>query len=297
MRSLIIGLIAAGSLTTVSSAAIADCLDPSKALGISRTIEIDSTKGPKFGTIQYASTIELKEREVILTFDDGPHPQFTKQILKALAAHCTRATFFPVGRMARAFPKTLKEVVRAGHTVGAHSYRHPNLARLSKRSAIHDIEKGFQIIRKHAGGEVAPFFRFPYLSDSKLLRQYAVQRDLAIFSVDIVSNDSYTPNADRLVRGTIAQLKRKGGGIVLFHDIKRSTAQGMMKFLNHLKANNFKIVHVVPKNKFSEPSAMYLVGSDQDTGTLVKSPTKIRSKSKKKTKKQFGPEDVFDFAS
>ena len=295
MRSLIIGLIAVGSLATVSTAVLADCLDSGKSLGVARTIKIDSTGGPKFGTIQYPSTIKLKEREVILTFDDGPHPQYTPKILKALAAHCTRATFFPVGRMARAYPKTLQAVVKAGHTIGGHTYRHPNLARLSKRAAIRDIEKGFQAIRKYAGAEVAPFFRFPFLSDTKRLRQYAAERDLAIFSVDIVSNDSYTPNANRLVRRTIAQLKRKGGGIVLFHDIKRSTARGMMNFLNQLKANNFKIVHVVAKTKFSDPAPMYLTGSAADTGTSAKSSTKRKPKPKKAPAKSFGPRDVFDF--
>src|SRR5271169_1127779 len=79
------------------------------ALGVSRVAEIDTTNGPRFGE-QYPGDHLLQAGEVVLTFDDGPFPNDTKAILDALAAQCTKATFFNVGSMAAAYPDFAKEV-------------------------------------------------------------------------------------------------------------------------------------------------------------------------------------------
>jgi peptidoglycan/xylan/chitin deacetylase (PgdA/CDA1 family) len=66
-------------------------------LGIARVVEIDTTGGPGFGFEHFKSHDFLREGEVVLTFDDGPWPKNTQAVLAALAAHCTRAIFFPIG--------------------------------------------------------------------------------------------------------------------------------------------------------------------------------------------------------
>jgi peptidoglycan/xylan/chitin deacetylase (PgdA/CDA1 family) len=82
-------------------------------LGVSRVAEIDTTGGPRFGE-QYPGDHLLQAGEVVLTFDDGPFPNDTKAILDALAAQCTKATFFNVGGMAAAYPDLAKEVASQG---------------------------------------------------------------------------------------------------------------------------------------------------------------------------------------
>ena len=121
------------------------------ALGISRVAEIDTTGGPRFGE-QYPGDQLLQADEVVLTFDDGPFPNDTKAILDALAAQCTKATFFNVGSMAAANPDLAKEVANQGHTVGTHTWSHANLAWLSQGRGIGQIETAFTVEQRLLGG-------------------------------------------------------------------------------------------------------------------------------------------------
>jgi Polysaccharide deacetylase len=103
------------------------CPGNPNALGISRVVEIDTTGGARFG---FESPYDfLREGEVVLTFDDGPWPDRTQAVLKALAAHCTKAIFFPIGVHATYHPGLLKTVAAAGHAVGSHTWCHQNLAK------------------------------------------------------------------------------------------------------------------------------------------------------------------------
>src|SRR5262245_42868135 len=81
-------------------ASAADCPDNPSALGTSRTIAVDPSEHALLGGLQYRESLPLNDREVVLTFDDGPLPPYTNRILEALAAECVKATFFMVGRMA-----------------------------------------------------------------------------------------------------------------------------------------------------------------------------------------------------
>ena len=100
-----------------------------------------------------------------------------------------------------------------------------NLRALSLDKAKDQIERGFAAVALAAGDKpIAPFFRFPGLSDSGPLLAYLQQRGIAAFTVDVVSNDSYIGSPQRLAQRTIAQVEKQNGGIVLFHDIKASTA-------------------------------------------------------------------------
>src|SRR6266446_1790883 len=103
----------------------ADCPDHPEAIGTSRTLVVDPREHPIIGTMQYAKTLPLADHEVVLTFDDGPLPKYSNQILEILAAQCVKATFFIIGRQANANPEGVRKVVDAGHTVGTHSQNHP----------------------------------------------------------------------------------------------------------------------------------------------------------------------------
>lgn len=224
---------------------------PGQGLGVSRIVEIDTSTGALFGAIS-TETREprfLGPKEVVLTFDDGPMPAITRPILDTLDRYCTKATFYSVGRMAVAYPGTVRDILARGHTLGTHTWSHPlNLRRLSVERAREEIEKGHAAVTMAAGRPIAPFFRFPGLSDSGPLLRHLQNRGIAAFTVDVVSNDSYISDADRLLARTMREVEQHNGGIVLFHDIKAATARMLPRFLAQLQAGGYKVVHLRAKS-------------------------------------------------
>src|SRR3954452_23734891 len=113
------------ALCVLASPAFAgECSNPN-ALGTSRTLVIDNTSHPRLGAQQYSETLPLADREVVLTFDDGPLGPYTTRILDLLAAECVKATYFLVGTMAQNNPALVQRIQREGHTIGTHSRSHP----------------------------------------------------------------------------------------------------------------------------------------------------------------------------
>ena len=113
------GLAAVGALVAAANAQAPGARGPTQctpaSIGLARTIEIDTRGAPRFGQNQYPGQSPLKDREVILTFDDGPHKTLTQPVLDALDAHCTKATFFMVGQRALFYPEIVRRVAgRAG---------------------------------------------------------------------------------------------------------------------------------------------------------------------------------------
>jgi peptidoglycan/xylan/chitin deacetylase (PgdA/CDA1 family) len=252
MRNLVASLsICALLVAGGTPASASECVHNPDALGISRIIEIDTSSGPRFGTLQYKQTIELAPKEVVLTFDDGPHKINTKRVLNALREECVKATFFPVGTMTVNDPETLQAVADEGHTIGSHTWSHPiNIRRLADAKAAAQIERGFHTINAAVDIQIAPFFRFPGLNHSKVMKAYAEQRGYAIFSTDVGSDDWRGIGASTIIRRTMVRLKQKGGGIVLFHDTKSATAAALPSFLKALKKGGYKVVHIVPKRTY-----------------------------------------------
>src|SRR6516164_4082220 len=85
------------------------------ALGTSRVLPLDPAQYPRVGHMQYPDTVPLNDKEVILTFDDGPIPPYSNEILDILASQCVKATYFMVGEMARAYPAVVRRVYEEGH--------------------------------------------------------------------------------------------------------------------------------------------------------------------------------------
>jgi peptidoglycan/xylan/chitin deacetylase (PgdA/CDA1 family) len=223
------------------------CAAKGRGLGVSRVIEIDTAAGPRFGALQYPDLDVLEDGEVVLTFDDGPLRAYTQQVLDALAVHCTKATFFMVGRMAVSDPETVKEIAQRGHTIGAHTWSHRNLRTLPPHQARGEIELGFSAVQKAVGAPIAPFFRFPYLSDPKTMITHLEQRRIGVFSIDADAYDYRTRDPGVVHRTIVRQLLERRKGIVLFHDIQPSTARALRGLLDELKAHGFRVVHFVPK--------------------------------------------------
>ncbi len=235
---------------SVPPATASECHHHETALGVSRVLHVDTTDGPLFGTLQYEQTLDLEPKEVVLTFDDGPHPYTTGRVLEALRKECVKATFFPVGNMAEQYSQVLQEVSADGHTIGAHTWSHRNMRRLSKARATQQIERGFRAVDEAADIQIAPFFRFPGLKDSKAMIAHAARQNYAVFSTDVTSDDWRGIGPRTIIRRTMTRLRRQNGGIVLFHDTKRATATALPGLLKALKKDGYRIVHIVPHQTY-----------------------------------------------
>jgi peptidoglycan/xylan/chitin deacetylase (PgdA/CDA1 family) len=236
----------------------ASCSSPN-GLGVSRVVEIDTTGGPGFGFEHFKSHDFLREGEVVLTFDDGPWPKNTPAVLAALAAHCTKAIFFPIGLHATYEPGILKQVAAAGHAVGSHTWCHQDLSKTKgkcqvsgKTQAVEydpkdEIEKGISAVRWAVGGPTAPYFRFPALRQPPELIEYLGKRNIGIFSTDLDSFDFKMRKPEQVRQSVMSRLKKHGKGIVLLHDFQHATGEAAMDLLNDLKAGGYKVVFMQPK--------------------------------------------------
>jgi peptidoglycan/xylan/chitin deacetylase (PgdA/CDA1 family) len=236
------------ALVAMTAAAAAECPNP-EAIGTSRILAIDPTEHPRVGTMQYRDTLPLADKEVVLTFDDGPLPPYTDRLLQILASECVKATFFVVGQMARAYPQIVRHLHRDGHTIGTHSHTHPkSFDQLEFARAQLEIEEGFAVTAAALGNAtaVAPFFRFPGLNRTPELENYLASRARTTWSMDVPSDDWRGVDADEVIRRSIARLEAKRKGILLLHDIQPVAVLALPRLLQELKARGFRIVHVVP---------------------------------------------------
>ena len=242
----------AASPLPAPKSASASCANPD-ALGISRVVEIDTTGGPAFGTEHFKQYDFLRDREVVLTFDDGPWPENTPTVLKALQDNCAKATFFEIGEHATWRPDLTKELVAAGMTVGSHTWSHKDLAKnpyaKDIEQAKQEIEMGVSAVHMAAGagGPIAPFFRFPDLQQPPELMTYLGTRNIATFSTDIDTFDFKLHKPEDVIKSAMTKLEKNGKGIILMHDFQHGTAEAMPELLRQLKAGGYKIVHMVPK--------------------------------------------------
>ena len=222
------------------------------ALGVARTVEIDTTGGPGFGFEHFKELDFLRDKEVVLTFDDGPWPKNTAAVLKALTDECLKATFFEIGQHVLWHPEITKQVVEAGMTIGTHTWSHKDLARnpYSKDldQAKQEIEMGNSAVHMAAAGApVSPFFRFPDLQHPPPLVSYLGERSIAIFSTDIDSFDFKIRKPDQVVKSVMTKLEKRGKGIILMHDFQHATAEALPELIRQLKARGYKVVHMVPR--------------------------------------------------
>lgn len=202
--------------------------------------------------VSSADDIALANKEVVLSFDDGPVPGKTESILATLDEFGVKATFLMVGEMAQAHPDIAKKVIADGHSVGSHTYSHPNLRALSFDRALAEVSRGASAVSK-ATDDGASFFRFPYLSDNSRLRQMVSDRGMVIMDVQIDSKDYFKDAPAVVASRTMAALRHRGSGIILMHDIHRRTAAMLPALLTQLKAEGYKVVHLVYKKNSHKP--------------------------------------------
>ena len=218
-------------------------------MGTSRTLVVDPRAHPRIGSMQYAETLPLRDHEVVLTFDDGPLPRNSNQVLQILADNCIKATFFIIGEQARANPEGVRKLIAAGHSVGTHSQRHPlTFHKMSEAQARQEIEQGIESTKAAMTdpSAIAPFFRIPGLLRAPPVEAYLESQGIQTWSTDFLADDWHRISSAKVYDLAMKRMEAAGKGILLLHDIQARTVGALPKILHDMKARGFKIVHVVP---------------------------------------------------
>jgi peptidoglycan/xylan/chitin deacetylase (PgdA/CDA1 family) len=241
----------AALMTFVAAAAPAAECPRKDALGTSRVLAVDPATTPRVGLKSFPQTLPLEDREVVLTFDDGPWSGTTPKVLAALAQECVHATFFLIGRSASARPDLVRRLAAGGHTIAHHTFAHLNLKYVKPEAAIAEIDKGIAAVETALHGTASttpstPFFRFPYFEKTDATLEALQKRGIAVFGADLWASDwiPMTPAQQLKLLTERLQIARKG--IILLHDPKAQSAAILPAFLRYLRDNHYRVVHLVP---------------------------------------------------
>jgi peptidoglycan-N-acetylglucosamine deacetylase len=159
------------ALAASAAGAEPPCPGHPEALGTFRVLAVDPAATPRVGRKHFPTTLPLANKEVVLTFDDGPWPGTTTAVLDALERECVRATFFLLGRNAAAHPELARRELAEGHTVAHHSFHHPLLDRMSVAAAMAEIDHGFTAVDTALYGAPAALPHTPFFSAFPDLRR------------------------------------------------------------------------------------------------------------------------------
>ncbi len=194
-------------------------------------------------TIDLRAGAAFAPRELLLTFDDGPHPRVTPQVLTPLANYGLRGVFFMIGNAAKAYPATARQVRAPGHLVGSHTRSHPDLPTLTDADARREIAEGHRLVSEALAPDTADaLFRFPYLSLTPALQNAVRMQGLNALSAGIVARDWEEQTVDHLVDFALAEIDRIGSGIIVLHDIHDRTAAALPRILAALETDGCRIL-------------------------------------------------------
>jgi peptidoglycan/xylan/chitin deacetylase (PgdA/CDA1 family) len=228
-------------------------------LGTSRVLAVDAKTYPRVGLKSFPDTLPLRDHEVVLTFDDGPSPPMTNQVLDTLAQECVHATFFLVGKPASGRAALVKRIAAEGHTIGHHTYTHAHLAHITPEQAVEEIDKGIAADEKALHGVATtmpstPFFRFPYFESTPAELDLLQSRGIVVFGADFWASDWNPMTPDEELKLLTSRLDQIHKGILLLHDPQKRTVAMLPAFLRYLKDNGYHIVQVVPGKSQAEGS-------------------------------------------
>src|SRR3954470_4982752 len=188
LQAAVIAWSACGTIAQAS-----DCPRPG-TLGTSRVVAVDAAYTPRVGLKSFPQTLPLEDREVVLTFDDGPWPPTTPRVLAALARECVRATFFLIGKPASEHPELVRRIAAEGHTIGHHTWLHRSLMQIPASETREEIDRGIAADELALHGVATttpstPFFRFPGFETTPATLDLLQSRGIAVFGADLWASD------------------------------------------------------------------------------------------------------------
>ena len=255
-------------LFSLNTAGASECAYNSDKSMLSRVVAIDSANGATYERRSTDSAVSdtplplvLNEKEIVLSFDQGPHATNTEYILYTLDRYCVKAVFFFTGSAALANPGAVREVAQRGHTIAAGPWTgSANFADITTENAKVEIEKGLTAVAKAADAPVAPFFRVPAGAPTPNVLAYLKERGVSLWSYDIASGDNEPGiTAGQLASRSLAKIRETGKGIIQFHDSSKVTVNALDDILSVARHSGFKVVQIVPASSFI-PKEEYIAG-------------------------------------
>ena len=202
------------------------------ALGVMMSIGMQ-----KLDVMSYSAKTADKNK-VAITFDDGPNPEYTVELLEGLQKRGVKATFFVLGAEVEKYPDIVKKIDDGGHLIGVHSYVHVNFGQIGDEAAIEQIEKTQEAIH-NVTGKYAGYIRPPYGCWKKSLD---VEVPLIEVLWDIDPLDWATKDADTVVQRILKGVPE--GSIILLHDASQSSVQAAFSVIDILQQENYEFVTV-----------------------------------------------------
>lgn len=202
------------------------------ALGVMMSIGMQ-----KLDVMSYSAKTAYKNK-VAITFDDGPNPEYTVELLEGLQKRGVKATFFVLGAEVEKYPDIVKKIDDGGHLIGVHSYEHVNFGQIGDEAAIEQIEKTQEAIH-NVTGKYAGYIRPPYGCWKKSLD---VEVPLIEVLWDIDPLDWATKDADTVVQRILKGVPE--GSIILLHDASQSSVQAAFSVIDILQQENYEFVTV-----------------------------------------------------
>ncbi len=202
------------------------------ALGVMMSIGMQ-----KLDVMSYSAKTADKNK-VAITFDDGPNPEYTVELLEGLQKRGVKATFFVLGAEVEKYPDIVKKIDDGGHLIGVHSYEHVNFGQIGDGAAIEQIEKTQEAIH-NVTGKYAGYIRPPYGCWKKSLD---VEVPLIEVLWDIDPLDWATKDADTVVQRILKGVPE--GSIILLHDASQSSVQAAFSVIDILQQENYEFVTV-----------------------------------------------------
>ncbi len=180
--------------------------------------------------------------EIALTFDDGPNPYYTPQVLAVLQRFGIKATFFDIGYLAKDYPTLVQQEYRAGHIVGQHSWSHPDLTRLSVSNVRYQLATASDAIQSATGRRPA-FFRPPYGAVNSTVMQQAKALDLSVILWNDDPRDWSMPGVNVIIQRAVGEAHN--GTIILMHDgggNRSQTIAALPTIIMTLQSRGFRFV-------------------------------------------------------
>jgi peptidoglycan/xylan/chitin deacetylase (PgdA/CDA1 family) len=207
-----------------------------------------------FGAVQGLPPLTLAANEYVITIDDGPSAETTPRLLDALRAHCVKATFFLIGRKAASNPGLVKEISAQGHTLGSHSYRHPNLATMTEAEIVEEMQQGVDAVEAAQNGERGTkgwrLIRLPGSASSSpipsaTLTEALHQKWLTIAGYDLSPQDWRNWPPKESFKRLFHAIRDRG--VIVFHDGQSNTILLLPMVLEELSRRGAKIRQLVPR--------------------------------------------------
>jgi Predicted xylanase/chitin deacetylase len=214
------------------------------ALATAKTVQSGSTSGSTTPPVRVIAQGRTDLPMVALTFDDGPNPMYTPQILGILAQYNVHATFFEVGQQVQQYPALSSQVVQAGNVVGDHTWDHPSLTNIPPAQQTSEIERASAAI-KAASGTTPTLLRPPYGNTNLQVETVTAEQHMTtvLWSVDTV--DWSRPGVQSIVNTALNNAH--DGSIILLHDgggDRSETVAALPSIIKGLQARHYQLATV-----------------------------------------------------